>query len=335
MLLKKENDLNHKKTEETALKKISPQEEKSRDILLSVSKDADEIKDFYDKLAVAEDPGIYKKEVGEKLRSLRRTSENLRRAYRSTVTVSDELHARWRDINRSKKKKKIIPAPPANAEIDVAEKRLGHFAQGMNLYKILLICFIGSFVGVIIEMLYCLVTNGYIESRAGLVYGPFNLLYGLGAVALTVSLYKFRNHGTWLSFLGGFVIGSAVEYLCSYFQELVFGSRSWDYSGHAFNINGRICLLYSIFWGLLGVIWMKDIYPRMAKLILKIPDSWGKTITWVLLAFFVVNAVITVIAVFRWAQRIELIEPSNAFWSFIDSRFTNERMQRIFANMVF
>ena len=135
--MKEKSDLKHKKSAENTIKKVSLQEEKSRELFLSVSKDADEIKDFYDKLAVADDPGIYKKEVGEKLRSLRRTSENLRRAYRSTVTVSDELYARWRDINRSKKKKKIIPAPPANAEIDVAEKRLGHFAQGMNLYKIL------------------------------------------------------------------------------------------------------------------------------------------------------------------------------------------------------
>ena len=325
----------NKKSETKVESRVSYQEEKSREALSSVKENADEIKDFYDKLATADDPTVYKKEVAEKLKALKRTSENLRKAYRATVTVNDELYARWNDIIRSRKKKIIIPAPPANAEIDVAEKRLGHFAQGMNLYKILLICFIGSFFGVIIEMLYCLVTNGYIESRAGLVYGPFNLLYGFGAVALTVSLYKVRNHGAWLSFLGGFVIGSAVEFACSWVQERAFCSRSWDYSGHAFNINGRICLLYSIFWGLLGVLWMKDIYPRIAKLILKIPDRVGKVMTWVLVAFFVLNAVITVIAVLRWSQRIELVAPSNAFWRFIDSRFTNERMEFVFANMVF
>ncbi len=325
----------NKETERKDLQNVSRQEEKSREALLSVKENADDIKIFYDRLASADDPALYKKEVGEKLSALRRTSKNLLKAYRDTVTVSDELSARWKDITRSKKKKKLIPSPPANAEIDIAERRISHFAQGMNLYKILLICFIGSFFGVIIEMLYCLVTNGYIESRSGLVYGPFNLLYGLGAVALTVSLYRFRNHSKWLSFMGGFVIGSAVEYACSFVQELAFGSRSWDYSGHAFNINGRICLLYSIFWGLLGVLWMKDIYPWMAKLILKIPDRVGKIMTWVLLAFFAVNAVVTVIAVLRWSERLDLIGPSNAFWSFIDSRFTNERMERIFANMVF
>lgn len=325
----------NKKNETKVESQISRHEEKSREVLLSVKENADEIKNFYDRLALADDPALYKKEVGERLGTLKRTSKNLLKAYRDTVTASDELSARWNDISRSKKKKKLIPAPPANAEIDIAERRTDHFAQGMNLYKILLICFIGSFVGVIIEMLYCLVQNGYIESRAGLIYGPFNLLYGFGAVALTVSLYRFRNHSKWLSFIGGFVIGSAVEYACSFVQELAFGSRSWDYSGHVFNINGRICLLYSVFWGILGVLWMKDIYPWMAKLILKIPDRVGKVMIWVLVAFFVLNAVITVIAVFRWSQRIDLIAPSNAFWSFIDSRFTNERMEFVFANMVF
>lgn len=331
--MSKDKEIKESKTE--APQSVSPQEEKSREALSSVKDSADEMRLFYDTLASADNPALYKKEVGERLGTLKRTSKNLLKAYRDTVTASDELSARWKDITRSKKKKKLIPAPPANAEIDIAERRTDHFAQGMNLYKILLICFIGSFIGVIIEMLYCLVQNGYIESRAGLIYGPFNLLYGLGAVALTASLYRFRNHSKWLSFMGGFVIGSAVEYACSWVQELAFGSRSWDYSGHAFNINGRICLLYSVFWGILGVLWMKDIYPWMAKLILKIPDRVGKIMTWVLVAFFAVNAVVTVIAVFRWSQRIDLIAPSNAFWSFIDSRFTNERMEFVFANMVF
>ena len=196
-------------------------------------------------------------------------------------------------------------------------------------------CFIGSFFGVIIEMLWCLVSRGYIESRAGLVYGPFNLLYGFGAVVLTVTLYKFRNRGAWISFLGGIIVGSVVEYVCSWGQELVFGTRSWDYSKMPFNINGRICLLYSIFWGILGVLWIKNLYPRMAKLILKIPNRVGKICTWVLLAFFVVNTVMSGIALTRWSQRNAGIPAANTFWQTIDERFPDERMEKVYANMVF
>ena len=217
----------------------------------------------------------------------------------------------------------------------VAAKQTNSAPVQKIIYKLMLICFIGSFVGVVIETLWCLLTRGYIESRAGLVYGPFNMLYGAGAVVLSLTLYKFRNKGKWISFLGGFVVGSAVEYICSWGQELVLGSRSWDYSHMPFHINGRICLLYSIFWGILGVLWIKAIYPWMAKLILKIPNGFGKTITWLVTVFLIVNIAVSMTALFRWSQRQEMIAPSNPFWEFVDERFPDERMERIYANMEF
>ena len=219
--------------------------------------------------------------------------------------------------------------------IDVKEKNSNHFARGLNIYKLLWICFIGSFAGVIVELLWCLLTNGYLESRSGLVYGPFNLLYGVGAVALSAALYRYRNRGKWLSFLGGALVGSIVEYVCSFVQEAVFGSRSWDYSNMPFNLNGRICLLYSIFWGFLGVFWVKNLYPRMAELILKIPNKSGIIITWVLTAFFVFNSIVTCVSVYRWSERTHGIEAQNEFFEFIDERFPDERMEKIFANMKF
>ena len=215
------------------------------------------------------------------------------------------------------------------------EQQRNHFARGINLYKLLLVCFVGSFAGVVVEMLWCLVRNGYIESRAGLVYGPFNLLYGAGAVVLTLALYRYRNRGYLLSFLGGMIVGSVVEYVCSWGQEALFGSRSWDYSNIPFNLNGRICLLYSVFWGVLGVLWIKDIYPRMAKWILKIPNKAGKIMTWCLTIFLVINAVVTCVAVARWSQRVQGDAPAGSFWTFVDERFPDERMERIFANMEF
>ena len=196
-------------------------------------------------------------------------------------------------------------------------------------------CFIGCFGGVVIELMWCLLTNGYLESRSGLVYGPFNMVYGAGALVLTIALYRYRNRGRWLSFLGGFLVGSALEYFCSWAQEMLFGSVSWDYSHMPFNINGRICLIYSVFWGFLGIFWVKTLYPMMAQLILKIPNRAGKILTWALTAFFVFDCVVTLITVFRWSQRVEGIAASNAFWAFIDTRFPNARMQKIFANMVF
>ena len=307
-------------------------EEESRRLLETTQKTEDALSAVYRKMV---DGGCSGEEIQGKVGSLKRTANNLFKAWTQIHSASDELNARWSDLQNQKKKRRFIAAPPANAAIDLGETRSDHFARGLNLYKLLLICFTGSFVGVVIELLWCLITNGYLESRSGLVYGPFNLLYGAGAAALTACLYRFRNRGSWLSFLGGMAVGSAVEYVCSWAQELLFGSRSWDYSHLPFNINGRICLLYSVFWGILGVLWIKNLYPRTAQLILKIPNRIGKPAVWALTVFFILNALLSCACIYRWSQRDEGIAPSNAFWELIDERFPDERMEKIYANMEF
>ena len=313
---------------------ITAPEKIGTELVNVLSEEEKRLQDLYDTMTESPDPKQYEKEVDIHIRSYKRASHNIIKAYRQSMSMTDELSARLSDLTKGEKRK-LIPPPPANSVIDMAEKKTNHFASGLNIYKILLICIIGSFLGVIIEMLWCLLKNGYIESRAGLIYGPFNLLYGAGAVTLSTALYKYRNKGSWLSFAGGMIVGSAVEYICSLLQELAFGSRSWDYSEMPFNINGRVCLLYSAFWGILGVFWIKSVYPRMAKLILKLPDKAGKIIIIIMVIFLVINAVITVITVMRWSQRIDGILPKNSFWEFIDMRFPDSRMEKVFANMDF
>lgn len=311
---------------------VSETEDESLRLLEVVKQTKQDMEGYYPRLLDAEHSDS---DTLGRIESFKRAAANITKALAQTASMEDELTARRHDVLKQNKKRRLIKALPSNTAIDESEKESQHFARGLNIYKILLICFVGSFVGVVIELLWCLVTNGYLESRSGLVYGPFNLLYGVGAVALSTCLYKFRNRGSWLSFLCGMAAGSAVEYLCSWGQELLFGSRSWDYSHLPFNVNGRICLLYSIFWGLLGVLWIKKLYPLMAELILKIPDRVGRYATLVLTAFLAVNTVVSAVSVYRWSQRVEGVEPSNGFWKLIDERFDDERMERIYANMSF
>ena len=266
---------------------------------------------------------------------LKGTAGKLAKASTQIFTVSDELSARCRDTRQQRRKRRFLTAAPANGTIDLEERESDHFARGLGIYKLLLILFIGSFAGVVVELMWCLIRNGYLESRSGLVYGPFNLLYGAGAVALTVCLYRFRNRSGWISFLGGMLVGTVVEYLCSWGQEALFGSRSWDYSTMPFNLNGRVCLLYSVFWGVLGVFWIKDLYPRMAQLILKLPNKIGKILTVAVTVFLIFNGVVSLLAVDRWAERVEGQAPGNSLEELLDERFPNERMESVYANMDF
>ena len=278
-------------------------------------------------------------EIRDELVLLRKRRDLMAKKLQAFNELIDEVETRLKETEqydrRKKKKVRILPPAPTNAQIDYREKQEAHFAQGMTFYKLFWVFFIGCFAGVVLETIYCLIQRGHYESRVGLIYGPFNLVYGIGALCLSGALYQFRNRGRVFSFVGGFVVGSVVEYACSWFHEVCFVSTSWDYSNMPYNLNGRICLLYSIFWGILGIFWIKDIYPRLAKWILKIPNKVGKPLTWVLLVFMVFNSVMTLFTSLRWTARREGIEPRNAFEAYLDEHYPDERMQKIFANAEF
>ena len=310
-------------------------ERESMELLEAVELSCRQAEGYYPRIIDQEERDSLEEEVLGTVESMKRSMANMRKAYAQTYQAADELEARYNDLERTEKKRKLIQPAPANAMIDFSESRSNHFAQGKNLYKLFWVFFIGCIAGVAVELLWCLFRYGYLESRNGMIWGPFSPIYGMGAAALTVALYRFRNHSGWISFAGGMIVGSVLEYVCSWAQETVFGSRSWDYSAMPFNINGRICLLYSVFWGVLGILWIKDLYPRMAKLILKIPNKCGKVLTWALAAFMVLNAAMSVVTVYRWSQRVQNVEAPNAFWEYIDEHYPDERMEGVFANMEF
>ena len=300
----------------------------------------DKLNSFYFDLANTE--ALSDKEREKLYKNITKTIDKLEeeeekaKAWAKYISDShDELKARLKDTVNSNKKGFLISRAPANGPIDYREEKTQHFARGINFYKLFLVFFVGSFAGVIVEMLWCFVRHGHFESRTGLVYGPFNPVYGAGALCLSWVLYEYRNRSAIYSFLGGFITGSVVEYVCSFVQETLFGSTSWDYSNVPLNINGRICLLYSIFWGFLGVFWIKSVYPRFSIWVLKIPNRIGKALVWILLAFMLFDAAVSGVAVYRWSERVKGKESSNAFESFLDRRFADERMQRIYPNMVF
>lgn len=313
---------------------ITELEEHSGNLLNSVKNTKTQMLEFCDGQISSQIDEDTDKQVRMQLASYKRATTNIRKAYIQSINMNDELSTRWNELTQSKKKR-VIPHAPTNSQIDLIESKSNHFAQGLNVYKLLLVCFIGCFVGVIIELAWCLVKHGYLESRSGLVYGPFNLLYGAGAVVFTLVLYAFRNRGKLVVFCVSFLTGSAFEYACSWIQETLFDTRSWDYSAMPFDLNGRICVMYSIFWGIIGLFWIKSLYPRVAALILKIPNKIGKIATWTLTVFFIINIIMSSVAVFRWSQRTKGIEPTNIIWEIVDERFPDERMERIYPNMEF
>lgn len=222
-------------------------------------------------------------------------------------------------------------------KIDSFKTNKKSFATGVGFYKLFWVFFIGCFVGVVIEVLFCIfVTEHRYESRQGLIYGPFNPVYGFGAVAMTLVLYLFRKKSeTWI-FLVGAIIGAIFETLCSVYQEYFLGTVSWDYSDSKFSLmGGRTDLVYAVFWGILAVIWIKFIYPFMSKWIEKIPNKVGIILTWILFVFMVFDCVISCMAVDRMVKRYNGTADDTAVGRFLDEHYPDEFLLQVYPNMIF
>lgn len=181
------------------------------------------------------------------------------------------------------------------------KKKKSFTILGTSIWRILAYFIIYSFVGFIIETLFALVFYNVLESRQSFLYGPFCGIYGVGAVFMYVILNRYFKKNNHLLFLGGFIVGSCVEYILSFLGEVILNVRWWDYSNRFLNINGRICFLYSLFWGLLGVYFMKVINPKVDKLInfikKKVNMKLIKTIVIILFVFLLVDCAISGLAI--------------------------------------
>ena len=171
---------------------------------------------------------------------------------------------------------------------------------GVSIWRIFAYFIIYSVIGYIIETVFGMVTKGVIESRQSFLYGPFCAIYGLGAVVMILSLKYFnKNHNT--LFVGGFIVGSIVEYIVSWYGDIFLNVKWWDYSNMPLNINGRICVFFSLFWGFLAIYLMGYANPRVDKLINKIKSKISinklKIITTIIILFMAVDCIITGIAI--------------------------------------
>ena len=138
--------------------------------------------------------------------------------------------------------------------------------NGISIWRILAYFIIYSVAGYVVETIYGIITKGVWESRQSFLYGPFCGIYGLGAVIMIICLHKFPKKFNAL-FIGGFIVGSIVEYVVSLVGEWLLGVRWWDYSEMPLNINGRICVYFSVFWGFLGIYLIASLNPKVDRII--------------------------------------------------------------------
>ena len=227
--------------------------------------------------------------------------------------------------------KRMTKAYPKASFVEKVTKDKTVFAKGCDFYKIVMLFFVGAFLGDITETIFCRITAGVWMSRSSVVWGPFSIVWGLAIAMVTAMLYKYKDRSDGFLFWTGTFLGGAYEYLCSVFTELVFGKVFWDYSWMPFNLGGRINLLYCFFWGIAAVVWMKILYPKLSGFIEKIPKKIGVPLTWFLVVFMIFDMAVSGLALNRYHERHQkAATPENAITKILDTRFPDKRMERIY-----
>ena len=137
----------------------------------------------------------------------------------------------------------------------------------------------------------------------GFLNGPLCPIYGTGAVLAVVLLGDV--HSPVLVFLISAVGASVLEYATSWVMERLFHARWWDYSNMRFNLNGRICLLGAVVFGVGGVFITGVAQPQVERWTAMLPLP---AMHWLCVVFFlllVIDTAITVAGVVDLDDRLD------------------------------
>ena len=178
--------------------------------------------------------------------------------------------------------------------------------MNLNLYTLSVIYLVYSFLGWVGETVVATIKGRQFTNR-GMASGPFCFVYGTAGVLLAVGLADLRTN--WLAlFAGSFLIATVVEWVTAKFLERVHHRRWWDYSGKKFNLDGYVCLQYSVLWGVLGAVsvrWGNDLLLRLCAVF---PPLLFHIAVWVSMSIAALDQISAAVVVERYAAKHPRLE---------------------------
>lgn len=176
----------------------------------------------------------------------------------------------------------------------------------MEIMKLIAYFMFYSFCGWVMES----VLKTYLQKKpvnSGFLYGPFCPIYGFGAMIMLLFLEHFKSNPVLLFIIAFFVL-SIWEYIVGWLLEKIFKAKYWDYSENRFNISGRVCLLNSLFWGVLGVVFTVYIHPFFSEKMGLIPEQVLIFIVTILSFAIVVDMIISIIKATNIRSSVEKLK---------------------------
>ena len=203
----------------------------------------------------------------------------------------------------------------------------------LTLYWVFWLFLIAGVVGDLVEVVFWLVTRGELTSRSSLLYGQFSIVWGAGAVLLTLVFHRMDQRSNAQIFLTGTVLGGVYEYICSLIQEVLFGACFWDYRHLPFNLNGRVNLAFCLLWGVAAVLWVRAVCPALCRFVEKIPLQRGRRIAAGAAAFLIFSTSMSAAALGRMDRRREGAPAVGAVSRFLDKAYPDSVLTSRYPNM--
>lgn len=167
-----------------------------------------------------------------------------------------------------------------------------------NSCYLVLMFLVYSFIGYIIEVLFCSYHENRLVINRGFLIGPWLPIYGSSVVLIYLLLYKYENDILALFIMSMFTC-SVMEFFTSLILEKIFKIRWWDYSAHKFNLDGRICLTNSIYFGLGGVALFYLFNPVVFSLFNLLSHNTLIIITFIFSILFVSDLITSVVVLVK------------------------------------
>lgn len=175
-----------------------------------------------------------------------------------------------------------------------------------NVYNLVYFFTIYSFLGWCTEVLYYYKVEKRFVNR-GFLNGPFCPIYGSSVVMLVMLLDNFKDNILML-FILSFLVTTIVEYITGFILEKLFNDKWWDYSTDPLNIHGRVCLFYSIFWGIGATLLIVFVHPIINRIVTNIPHFLGLVLFFTIIFYFLIDFAVTLSSLINFEFLMPRIE---------------------------
>lgn len=175
-----------------------------------------------------------------------------------------------------------------------------------DVWTLFLVFTVYSFIGWLTESIFCSIPEGKFINR-GFLSGPFCPIYGVGGVLVIIILEPFENNLI-LLYIAGVVVTTLVEYITGFALEKIFHTKYWDYSDHKFNLQGRICLENSLLFGVMCLVGIHTVQPRLIRLVAMIPDNIMPVIDIVLMLYFIFDTALSVNTMYQLNGKLDEVQ---------------------------